>query len=196
MKAIRIVLGMLMVVAVACNKSSNAPSASSSASPTPTPTATPCALQGANTSSHQKASPGDTAAVTDVRHNSEGCPRIVFEFQGRVPGYKVEYASPPFSDCGSGQQADTSSWHANAYLEVRLSPSGGVDLSKSDKPTYTGPRDIAVDGAILKHLKVICDFEGVFTWVVALDTKRPFTAEALDSPPRLIVDVSETSTGD
>jgi hypothetical protein len=186
----------LLAVGIGCTSSKKTPepSGSASASATATPAPTPCALPTATDADKNKTSAGDTAAVTDVRYSDEGCPRIVFQFSGHVPGYKVGIASPPFSDCGSGEKVNTSSWNASAYMQIRLEPSGGVDLSKSADPTYKGPRDISVDGNTLKHLKVTCDFEAVFTWVVGVDAKHPFNVQALDNPPRLVIDVSQTST--
>jgi hypothetical protein len=115
----------------------------------------------------------------------------VFQFAGdHASGYTIGYANPPFADCGSGANVATSSWGADHYLQIKLKPSGGVDLSKSSTPTYKGSRDIAVDGPTLKHLKVTCDFEAVFTWIVGLHGNPPFKVEALQNPPRLVVNVS------
>ena len=191
MRLLRTALITALLAVTAC--ASKTATQQTSPRPTKTPTPTACSLQGANDAVKQKASPGATAPVTGLQMNDKGCPRIVFEFSGRVPGYRVEYAQPPFQDCGSGQKADTSAWNANAFLEIRMQPSGGVDLSKSATPTYKGSRDIAVDGAILKHLKVTCDFEAVFTWIVGLDAKHGFTVQTNTSPPQLIVDVDESA---
>ncbi len=118
---------------------------------------------------------------------------MVFEFEDHEPDYVVEYAEPPFSECGSGDAVSTIGWGASAYLTVRLEPSGTADLTKEDAPlTYEGRREIDVSGEILKHLQVVCDFEAVLEWVVGLDERRDFTVFTLDDPPRVVVDISET----
>jgi hypothetical protein len=162
-------------------------------SPSPTPVPTPCAIRDGSTEAQRSDSMPETAPLTDVRHSKDGCPRIVFEFSSHEPDYVVEYAEGPFSECGSGEPVSTDSWNASAFLTVRLEPSSTADLSKEDVPqTYEGPRDIEVDGDVLKHLKVICDFEAVLEWVVGLDARHDFTAFTLDDPARIVIDISET----
>jgi hypothetical protein len=156
------------------------------------PTATPCSVEGATTEPREREGE-DFGPVVDVRQTEDGCPRIVYEFKDVVPGYKVAYADGPFSECGSGAEVDTTAWDATAFLDVRLEPSGGPDIEGEGEPYYKGPRDIAVDGAVLKHMKVICDFEGVVEWVIGLDAEHPFDVNTFEDPPRLVIDVSATA---
>ena len=200
MKKLGIVAFSFALVVIGCSKSNpsttTAPSGSASATVSAAPTATPCAVAGASTLAATVTSTGNEAAVRDVRYSDDGCPSIVFAFEGdHTPGYTVDYASPPFNDCGSGAPVSTSSWGADHYLTIRLDPSGGVDLSKSPNPTYTGPRDITVDGMTLKHLKTICDFEGVFTWVAGVRANHAFKVQALKNPPRIVVGISAAAAG-
>lgn len=160
---------------------------------TPTPAPTPCALDGGSTQAQASSTQPEWAPLSDLRHSTDGCPRIVFEFAGHEPDYRVEYATGPFSECGSGEEVSTAGWDAGAFLRVRLEPSGTADLSDpAAKQTYTGPRDIEVDGRVLKHMKVICDFEAVLEWVIGLDEERDFAVVVLDDPSRIVVDVSES----
>ena len=162
-----------------------------SASPTPAPT--PCAIRDGSTDEQRSNAMPETAPLTDVRHSKEGCPRMVFEFSSHEPDYVVKYSEGPFSECGSGEPVSTDSWNASAFLTVRLEPSATADLSQPDAPqTYDGPRDIEADGAVLKHLKVICDFEAVLEWVVGLDARHDFTVFTLPDPARIVIDISET----
>jgi len=186
-----------VVLALAC--SSAKPTATATSSPvvsaTSTPAATPCSVAGASTDTATVQSSAPEAAVTDVRYSDDGCARVVFQFAGdHAPGYTIGYSQPPFSDCGSGASVATTSWGADQYLQIRLAPSGGVDLSKSANPTYTGPRDIAVDGKTLKHLKTTCDFEAVFTWLAGLSGKHAFKVQSLTNPPRIVVNVSQSTS--
>jgi hypothetical protein len=159
-----------------------------------TPSATPCAVEDASTQTRDNES-DVFGPVIDVRHSAEACPRVVFEFKDAISGYSVGYKSGPFSECGSGAEVSTAAWNANAFVDVRLEPSGGPDPASGEagEPYYKGPRDIEVDGEALKHLKVICDFEGVFEWVIGLDAKHPFTVTTFDEPPRLVIDFSEAT---
>jgi hypothetical protein len=188
------VLGcVLLLSASACSRDEEEPRVS--AQPTATiasPTTTPCAVEGATTETRERAGE-QFGPVTDVRQTEDGCPRIVYEFKDAVPGYKVAYAEGPFEECGSGAEVNTATWNATAFLDVRLEPSGGPDIEGEGEPYYKGPRDIAVDGAVLKHMKVICDFEGVVQWIVGLDAQHPFDVNTFEGPPRLVIDISGTS---
>jgi hypothetical protein len=187
------VLGCALLVAAAGCSRDRSPRTTILPTQVPsTPAATPCSVDGASTKPRESASQ-QVGPVVDVRPNAEGCPRIVFEFKDNIPGYKVAYAEPPFSECGSGAEVATASWDADAFIDVRLEPSGGPDLSSDEgEPYYKGPRDIPVNGDVLKHLKVNCDFEAVFEWIIGLDAKHPFDVTTFEDPPRLVIDVSET----
>jgi hypothetical protein len=183
----------LLALSFACSRDGSEPLAEETATAEPTPEPTPCSLEDATTEA--KSAPTDEtprAVANDVRYSADGCPRIVFEFEDNVPGYEISYAEPPFSDCGSGEKAAVETWNASAYLTVRMEPSGAGD-PETGEPAYEGPYDIPVDSPTLKHLKRVCDFEAVFEWVVALDAKHPFEVVTFDGPPRLVIDVSQTS---
>jgi hypothetical protein len=187
------------LVSVACRGQTDTvdepTSPASSAAGTTSPDEPPCMIENASTAPRESENEPPTSPVTDVRYDeSSGCPRVVFEFSDQVAGYKVDYVQPPITDCGEGREIPTDSWKATAFMTVRLFPSGGPEEgSETGEPSYKGPRDIAVEnGKILKHLKVICDFEGVFTWLIGLDAKHPFDVVTFeDAPPRLVIDISE-----
>lgn len=192
-----VVASTVLLAFVGCGRASepSAPQGSVAGAPSAsaTPVATPCVLEDASTRSQKSETASDLAQVTDVRwDDDDGCPRVVFEFQGdHIADYVVEYTTE-LRECGSGEESPIEEWGADAFLRVRLEPSGGPDpASESGEPVYKGPRDISVDGAVLKHLKVICDFEAVFEWIVALDAKHPFTVSTFEDPARLVVDISQ-----
>lgn len=189
------VLCSFVFVAVACGGDDDQPTPATAA-PTASeaaPTATPCVLDGATTEVKETNNDPDVSPMIEIRTTGAACPRVVFEFEDQIADYKVSYIDPPATDCGSGEEVDTSTWDAGALMEVRLEPSGGPDItSEEGEPTYKGSRDIAVEeNEILKHLKVSCDFEAVFTWVIGVDEERPFTVTTLQNPPRLVVEISQ-----
>ena len=193
MKRAVVVCFAFTLLAGACDRSDTedpqtAPTATAAA---PTPEPTPCVLEDASEKTRSNESDQPFSPVTDVRWDtSKGCPRIVFEFRDHVPGYTVEYADAPFSECGSGEEVDVDEWDATGYLSVRMEPSGGGDM-ETGKPTYDGPRDISVDGDVLKHLRRVCDFEAVYEWVIGVDEERPFEVRAFEDPSRLVVDITQ-----
>jgi hypothetical protein len=186
---------LLLLPLVACGRGDDpsVPAEPTTTLASATPEPTPCVLEGASTKTQAEEVTDDVAQVTDVRwDDADGCPRVVFEFQQQVANYEVRYTDD-VSDCGSGEKPPVEEWDAEAFLLVHMTPAGGPDpASETGEPVYKGPRDIAVDGPILKHLKVTCDFEAVFDWIVALDEKHPFTVVTLQDPPRLVIDISES----
>ena len=89
---------------------------------------------------------------------------IVFEFDGPVPGYKVEFATSA-NACGSGQPVAVG---GAAHIVVRFSPSAAHDAAGRT----TAPSSVPGDGAITEA-KQTCDFEGVVGWVVGLTAQSP-----------------------
>ncbi len=116
---------------------------------------------------------------------------MVFGFTSKTadpPGYTITYGNPPFVQDASGKSVTVK---GSAFIVVRVSPGYGYDFEHGT-PTYTGKKHIVPAGA--NHVKEIVetgDFEGVLTWVIGLDTKRPFTVQATGAPKtQLVVSVA------
>lgn len=150
-------------------------------------------MPGSGTQSQQgPAAAGTQALLSDVRFATTACPRVVFQFENHAPSFVVEYRRPPFANCGSGAAVDTSAWGSSAYIVFHSNAASGVDLSGTTfRQTYTKSKDIAVSSPVLRRIRETCDFEGTLEWVVALDARHRFKVSARDSPPRLVVDVSQ-----
>lgn len=134
---------------------------------------------------------GDTAFLTDLRASPQeaGFDRVVLEFEGdAVPSYRVTYVDPPIVEDASGHEVEIA---GTAFLELRLEPAAGVDLTdEGAEETYTGPDRISVDGAhVVTEVVRIGDFEANLAWVVGLDQQVPFGVEFLEDPLRLVVDL-------
>lgn len=145
-----------------------------------------------------KAGPQEAASalLTDVRVGTHGCyERVVFEVRPRAGeaasplGWSVRYQPGPITQDGSG---DPVAVKGSAFLVVTLQATG-VDLSQEGAPeTYRGPATIEAAGTSrIVQVRRVGDFEGVSTWVVGLDARRPFRAETVESPGRLVVDVGD-----
>jgi len=158
----------------------------------PSPATTTEPLAGADTTPLSAAATGaDTALLERValgRH--EGFDRLVFQFRGDgLPGYRVEYATPPFVEDGSGKPVSVD---GNAFVVVRMEPASGFDLNTGEGViVYQGPKRL--QGATAGTSKVreavrTGDFEAVLTWTIGLDAKVPFLVTTASSPARLIVD--------
>jgi hypothetical protein len=168
------------------------PASGSTTSTAPAPATTTEPLAGADTTPvSAAATANDTALLERValgRH--EGFDRVVFQFRGDgLPGYRVEYATPPFTEDGSG---DRVSVDGNAFVVVRMEPASGFDLNTGEgQIVYKGPKRVEGSAAGTTGIKEVVrtgDFEAVLTWTIGLEGKVPFLVTTASSPARLIVD--------
>jgi hypothetical protein len=128
---------------------------------------------------------GTLMAVRVAAH--EGYERIVFEFDGAVPGYKVEYVDRPVRQCGSGEVV---ALPGDAWLSMRFYPANAH--TEEGRPTVSAEgrdQDTAGRLANLKRLKLICDFEAVTEFVGAVAMPGRFRVLELTGPKRVVVDV-------
>ncbi len=125
--------------------------------------------------------PATLRSLRSARH--EGYDRVVFEFEGDVPGYHLEYIDRPVRACGSGDVVPVA---GDGWLEVRLSPANAHD--ESGKPTVS-PAETDAGLPTVKELQRTCDFEAVTTYVLGVGSPNPYRVLSLEDPPRLVVDV-------
>jgi hypothetical protein len=124
-------------------------------------------------------------AVRTARH--PGFDRVVFEFSGgEIPGYHLEYADRPVTECGSGRAV---AMPGGGRLRVRLSPAQAHDeRGRSTLPertlTPTPPSN-------LLQARTVCDFEGVVEWVLGVRAPNRYRVLELTNPARLVVDVEQ-----
>ncbi|HMJ15240.1 MAG TPA: hypothetical protein VK524_27685 [Polyangiaceae bacterium] len=125
--------------------------------------------------------PTRLSSVRSARH--AGFDRVVFEFDGLVPGYHVEYVDKPVRRCGSG---DPTAVAGDAWLEVRMTP---ADAHDSEGKGLVAERERQLDLTALKELEQTCDFEAHVTWVFGLASPNRYRVLELSAPARLVVDV-------
>ena len=132
-----------------------------------------------------------TSLLTDVRvARHEGFDRVVFEFDGAVPGYDVEYVQPPITEDGSGDEVAVD---GAAFLSVTMRPASGFDLSTGEgEQTYEGPTRIAgadSGASVIQEVVRTGDFEAVLAWVIGVSDRVDFRVDELNGPSRLVIDV-------
>jgi hypothetical protein len=125
--------------------------------------------------------PSRLVDVRSARH--DGFDRVVFEFDGLVPGYHLEYIDKPVRRCGSG---DPTTLAGDSWLEVRMTP---VDAHDAEGKALIAVRERQTAHAVLQELEQTCDFEAHVTWVLGLASPNHFRVLELSSPARLVVDV-------
>jgi hypothetical protein len=173
-----------------------------STSPTTTSTSPPsmqtipdCMPSPSASTSAQKSSANEnreTMYLTNVTPGADKCTaKVEFEFEEQAPGPGFEVSYQPADTAkiedGSGNPIEVA---GNDFLVVKLNPAmtAKVDGDQVVK-TYTGPRRIPGTDPIAEVVKT-GDFEGIVTWVIGLDSKRPFTTHASDS--QLVVEIDHS----
>jgi hypothetical protein len=85
----------------------------------------------------------------------------VFSFSLAMPDWTVSYQSGPFELQPKGEPVSVA---GNAFIVVRFDHASA----------FTVPTSPAIDSPIVREIRKTQDFEGVVTWVIGLDTQRPF----------------------
>ena len=130
-------------------------------------------------------SPGTLINVRSASHD-EGFDRIVFEFTGAPPDYRVEYI-PQATSCTTGEPVSVI---GPSHLQVRFN----LAQAHTDEGVSTINRtDQVLDLPSMLNATQTCDFEGVVTWVVGLIQELDFAVTTLEDPLRLVVDVAHPS---
>jgi hypothetical protein len=133
-----------------------------------------------------------SSLLTAVKQQGDGCvDHVIFDFNAKgtdPPGYTITYGEPPFVGDGSGAQIAVA---GNAFVVVKVKPGYGFDF-ETGKATYTGPKNVPVTtGNHVKSIVETGDFEGVLTWIIGMDSKRPFSVQATGTPRhQLVVTIS------
>jgi len=125
------------------------------------------------------------AILRDVRIAAqEGFDRIVFEFEGGLPGYRIQYVEPPIIKDPSGLEAQIA---GNAFLEIRMERAAGHDPN-TGVSTFE-PLELTPGLPSILEAERTGDFEGVLIWVLGLSGELPFRVDEFNSPDRLTIDV-------
>src|SRR3712207_4266755 len=118
--------------------------------------------------------------------------RLVFDFEGPAPGFRVQYVDQLIED-GTG---DPIPLRGRAVVEIILQP---ATAHRDDgTTTWTGPIPDVTGFAAFRQIADAGDFEGVLTWGIGVAARTGLRASTLSGPTRVAVDVvhSEPGTGD
>ena len=174
----------------------NPPGSTASVGAVPSSSTTSTLPTFAAASDGPRSAPGEgtgTALLRAVRVGSNsGFERIVFEFAGAAPGYRIAWVKGPITADASGLPVSVK---GAAYLRIILSPASGIDPSNANA-VYTGPDRIpvAAETTLITDLVRTGDFEAVLSWVAGATKRVPFRVLTLTAPTRLVIDLQTTST--
>ncbi len=115
------------------------------------------------------------------RHAS--CDRIVIEFTGPMPGYRVGYVAAVHQDA-SGEVVPL---EGSAFLSIVLRPT-------STSAPAVQP-NLRPEFPVLRQMRGAGDFEAVTSYGAGLASKQPFLAYRLNNPNRLVIDIADSAGG-
>jgi len=165
--------------------------APTTAAPSPTPTATPTTNPGGSPNvactPRTGGSNANRSVITAIRvaHNP-GFDRVVFELGPNavgtygLPPYSVEVANTFIATSGQPVQVT-----GNAFFLVRLN---NTDAHDQQGRVTVSPMDIKPTTPLVKHVRVVEDFEAVNRWAIGLDRLVCPTVLTLTNPVRLVID--------
>lgn len=138
------------------------------------------------TTTSAAAAPG-TTMLKDLRTGArDGADRVVLEFTGAVPPYRVTREAGPVMDCASGAVLGG----PGEYLVVRVEPVAIFD--DDGNAAYTGERTVAGPGRAVSRAIITCSFEGQLQVALKLTgNAQRYADSTLTGPGRIVVDVQQ-----
>ena len=124
---------------------------------------------------------------SDIRTGAHPCfERVVIELAGPgdMPGVRVEYVDDPVHLSPSDETVEID---GDATLLISVA----AWMPSMEGDGYAGPTDFSPTnvGHILQ-VRQVENFEGMSAWAIGLDTERDFEVTFLESPARVVVDIS------
>jgi hypothetical protein len=128
--------------------------------------------------------PLTTLVAIRAAHHAEATPRfdrVVFEFNGPVPLFELQYVNRLIGDASGLPVAIT----GPAILQLRMSPA----QAHNEQGQATAPGRVAVRMPIVKEVVRSGDFEAVLTYGIGATRKSEIRVITLADPSRIVVDV-------
>ena len=171
--------------AVPPSTSATSPSAGRTSSPPGPSSPVSSAPAQAGSSASGSTAVGTTGYLTGIRvAQHPAYDRVVFQFAGGVPGYRVGYVTAVTHDA-SGQPVPLP---GQANLQIVFNPASGT---RQDGTTaYTGPGTLTPFLPTLLQVSSAGDFEGYLRFGVGLSGRSAFHAFTLTNPARVVIDVT------
>jgi len=110
--------------------------------------------------------------------------RIVFQFTGDVPGYRVSYVPHVYYDAKGTPVSLT----GRAHLRVVFND--GSEFLLTGQRTYHGPDTLSPYFPALRQVKLAGDFEGYLSFGIGVSKRTGFRVFTLTHPNRVVIDVA------
>lgn len=145
---------------------------------------------------NREAAPGQAHRTIDnvLLLSGEGFDRFLVTFRSDAPafpGYSLDYADSPATDCAADPSESSFDSDGEAYLKLTISAVRGHE---DDGTNTSGPRTIRGGSEHVMAAHKTCDFEGVAEWVFDLSARHAYRIMELQGPSRLLIDIQHPFT--
>ena len=130
--------------------------------------------------------PGDSTYLIGMRTaKGPGYERTVFEFDGVIPPFMIEYVKGPSFVTTAERKIRV---RGRYFISVVFQGLPYPDDEKSPAGRLRTPRP-AAGMTLLNEIKEIEWFEGTRDWVFGLNARKPFRIQVLNNPNRVVLDI-------
>ena len=112
--------------------------------------------------------------------------RVVFEFTGRIPNYRIEYLKSHFYEGEAGRVRIKSPGQAFVQLEFFTIPVSDEQLKFSEEKEFVPKGRLRM--RTVQSVKDQAFFEGFYDFVVGVGSRKPFRISELSNPSRVVID--------
>jgi hypothetical protein len=115
-----------------------------------------------------------------------GFDRVVYEFEGPFPNYRIEYLNGRLYDTEAGRQHIRQA--GNVFLQINffVIPTGDEQLR------FTNAKNFVPRGRLrmpsLQSVKDKVLFEGYYDFLMGVSSRKPYRVTELSNPSRLVID--------
>lgn len=128
--------------------------------------------------------PAGPVILRQIRtRQQDNADRVIFDFAGDTPpGFRVEYVDKLARKCGS----DELKVLGGTWLLVRLAPAQA--RNESGRTSVEGI-EFDEDLKVVKSMRQVCEADGQVEWLIEVGERKPYRAEPLSEPARLVIDI-------
>ena len=115
-----------------------------------------------------------------------GFDRVVFEFEGPFPNYRIEYLNSRLYDTEAGRQHIRQA--GNVFLQITffVIPTGDEQLKFTEAKNFVPKGRLIMPS--LQSVKDKVLFEGYYDFLMGVSSRKPYRVTELSNPSRLAID--------
>ena len=115
-----------------------------------------------------------------------GFDRVVFEFEGPFPNYRIEYLNSRLYDTEAGRQHIRQA--GNVFLQITffVIPTGDEQLKFTEAKNFVPKGRLMMPS--LQSVKDKVLFEGYYDFLMGVSSRKPYRVTELSNPSRLVID--------